>query len=153
MGIKTVFVSTMIFMGGMVGVGYAAEPAKELNLYSARHYQTDEALYSDFTKKTGIRINRIEADDNGILERIKSEGEKSQADVILLVDAARLWRAQTLNLFAAVKSKYLEQRIPKNLRAADEAEGIPWFGYSTRARVIVYNKSTVKKSDVDTYEK
>ena len=153
MGIKTVFVSAMIFMGGMVGVGYAAEPAKELNLYSARHYQTDEALYSDFTKKTGIRINRIEADDNGILERIKSEGEKSQADVILLVDAARLWRAQKLTLFAAVKSKYLEQRIPKNLRAADEAAGIPWFGYSTRARVIVYNKSTVKKSDVDTYEK
>ncbi len=85
---------------------FAAEPAKELNLYSARHYQTDEALYSDFTKKTGIKINRIEADDNGILERIKSEGDKSQADVILLVDAARLWRAQMHQFFAPTNSNY-----------------------------------------------
>lgn len=153
MGCKIVFTSMLMFMGSLVGIGHAAEPTKELNLYSARHYQTDEALYSDFTKKTGIKINRIEADDNGILERLKSEGEKSQADVILLVDAARLWRAQTLNLFAPVKSKYLEQRIPSNLRASNEAEGIPWFGYSTRARVIVYKKASVKKSDVDTYEK
>lgn len=132
---------------------FAAEPAKELNLYSARHYQTDEALYSDFTKKTGIKINRIEADDNGILERIKSEGDKSQADVILLVDAARLWRAQMHQFFAPTKSKYLDERIPANLRAANETGGIPWYGFSTRARVIVYNKATVKKSDVDTYEK
>jgi len=146
-------VSRVIFLSVIAGTVIAAEPSKELNLYSARHYQTDEALYSDFTKKTGIKINRIEADDNGILERIKSEGEKSQADVILLVDAARLWRAQTQNLFAPIKSKYLEQRIPANLRASSEAAGIPWFGYSTRARVIVYNKATVKKSDVDTYEK
>jgi iron(III) transport system substrate-binding protein len=145
--------SRVIFLSIIAGTVIAAEPSKELNLYSARHYQTDEALYSDFTKKTGIKINRIEADDNGILERIKSEGDKSQADVILLVDAARLWRAQTQNLFAPIKSKYLEQRIPDNLRASSEAAGIPWFGYSTRARVIVYNKATVKKSDIDTYEK
>ncbi len=153
MGVRVSLISRVIFLSVIAGTVIAAEPSKELNLYSARHYQTDEALYSDFTKKTGIKINRIEADDNGILERIKSEGDKSQADVILLVDAARLWRAQTQNLFAPVKSKYLEQRIPTNLRASSEAAGIPWFGYSTRARVIVYNKATVKKSDVDTYEK
>lgn len=153
MGIRISLISRVIFLSVIAGSAIAAEPAKELNLYSARHYQTDEALYSDFTKKTGIKINRIEADDNGILERIKSEGDKSQADVILLVDAARLWRAQTQNLFAPIKSKYLEQRIPANLRASGETAGIPWFGYSTRARVIVYNKASVKKSDVDTYEK
>lgn len=153
MGVRVSLISRVIFLSVIAGTVIAAEPSRELNLYSARHYQTDEALYSDFTKKTGIKINRIEADDNGILERIKSEGDKSQADVILLVDAARLWRAQTQNLFAPVKSKYLEQRIPTNLRASSEAAGIPWFGYSTRARVIVYNKATVKKSDVDTYEK
>lgn len=131
----------------------AAESVKEINLYSARHYQTDEALYSDFTKKTGIKINRIEADDNAILERVKSEGDKGQADVILLVDAARLWRAQMHNFFAPTKSKYLDERIPANLKAASEAGGVPWYGISTRARVIVYNKATVKKGDVDTYEK
>ena len=151
---KVTFLASGILLAGFISSNvFAADSAKELNLYSARHYQTDEALYSDFTKKTGIKINRIEADDNGILERLKSEGDKSQADVILLVDAARLWRAQMHNLFAPIKSKYLEERIPSNLRAAGEAGGVPWYGYSTRARVIVYNKATVKKSEVDTYEK
>jgi iron(III) transport system substrate-binding protein len=143
-----------IFLLTMIGSHVMATPIqKELNLYSARHYQTDEALYSDFTKKTGIKINRIEADDNGIVERLKSEGDKSQADVILLVDAARLWRAQINGLFAPIKSKYLDDRIPSNLRANSEPDGTPWFGFSTRARMIVYNKENVKKADVDTYEK
>ena len=149
---KLVRISVFV-LGILGGHTYSAEPSKELNLYSARHYQTDEALYSDFTKKTGIKINRIEADDNGILERLKSEGDKSQADVILLVDAARLWRAQMSQFFSPIQSKYLDERIPLNLRAASESGGIPWFGFSTRARMIVFNKSIVNKSDVDTYEK
>jgi iron(III) transport system substrate-binding protein len=90
---------------------------KELNLYSARHYQTDEALYTNFTKQTGIKINRIEADDNALIERLKSEGSKSPADVILMVDTARLWRAQIDGLFRPIQSKNLESRIPENLRA------------------------------------
>ena len=153
MNVKKMVSSGMCIWSIAASYVLAAEPVKELNLYSARHYQTDEALYSDFTKKTGIKINRIEADDNGILERVKSEGDKSQADVILLVDAARLWRAQMHNFFAPTKSKYLDERIPANLRANNEAGGVPWYGFSTRARVIVYNKATVKKGDVDTYEK
>ena len=124
-----------------------------LNLYSARHYQTDEALYADFTRQTGIKINRIEADDNALFERLKSEGQNSQADVVLMVDAARLWRAQIEGLFQPIRSKVLESRIPKNLRASDTPEGIQWFGFSTRARMIVYNKALIKASDVDTYEK
>ena len=83
-----------------------------LNLYSARHYQTDEALYANFTKATGIRINRVDADDAGILARLKSEGAASPADVILLVDAARLWRAEIDGLFQNLKSQTLETRIP-----------------------------------------
>jgi iron(III) transport system substrate-binding protein len=125
---------------------------KVLNLYSARHYQTDEMLYSNFTKETGIKINRIEADDNPLLERIKSEGKNSPADVILLVDAARLWRAQTDGLFQPVKSRVLESRIPANLRGKDEGKGAEWYGFSTRGRIIVYNKDTVKPEDVATYE-
>ena len=125
---------------------------KLLNLYSARHYQTDEALYADFTKATGIRINRIDADDAGILARLKSEGAASPADVILLVDAARLWRGEAEGLFQPVKSSLLESRVPETLRARDGDQGPAWFGFSTRGRVIVYNKATVKKDDVDTYE-
>lgn len=125
---------------------------KVLNLYSARHYQTDEALYANFTKATGIRINRVDADDAGILARLKSEGAASPADVVLLVDAARLWRAETDGLFLPIKSPLLESRIPATLRAEPTPDGIAWFGLSTRARVIVYNKLAVNKADVSTYE-
>jgi iron(III) transport system substrate-binding protein len=129
------------------GQSRAQQPV--LNLYSARHYQTDEALYGDFTKQTGIKINRIELGDEPLLQRLKSEGANSPADVVLLVDAARLWRAQIEGLFQPIESKMLNERIPAKLRSNDGT----WYGFSTRARVIVYNKSTVKPEQVDTYEK
>ncbi len=118
---------------------------KVLNLYSARHYQTDEALYANFTKATGIRIERIDADDAGVLTRLKSEGAASPADVVLLVDAARLWKAESEGLFQPVRSAVLESRIPAALRGRDSGQGSSWFGFSTRARVVVYNKATVKQ--------
>ena len=71
-----------------------------LNLYTARHYQTDEALYENFTKQTGIKINRIEGQEDPLLERIKSEGANSPADVFITVDVGRLWRAQQAGIFA-----------------------------------------------------
>ncbi len=124
-----------------------------LNLYSARHYQTDEALYDNFTKATGIRINRVEADDAGILARLQAEGSASPADVILLVDAARLWRGEQDGLFQPVKSALLEQRIPLQFRGGETAQGAQWFGMSTRVRFVVYDKARLKASDVDSYEK
>lgn len=125
---------------------------KVLNLYSARHYQTDEALYDNFTKATGIKINRVDADDAGVLARLKAEGAASPADVILLVDAARLSRAESEGLFQPVKSATLAARIPASLRGAEGPDGTQWFGFSTRARLVVYNKATVQRGDVDTYE-
>lgn len=124
-----------------------AQDNKVLNLYSARHYQTDEALYANFTKTTGIKVNRIEAGDDQIIERVRTEGANSPADVLLLVDAARIWNAQQQGLFAPVKSATLESRIPVELRDKDSQ----WFGFSTRARVIVYNKASVKPEDVASY--
>ena len=62
---------------------------KVLNIYSARHYQTDEALYAGFTQRTGIKINRIEAGEDALIERIRSEGARSPADVLITVDAGR----------------------------------------------------------------
>ena len=123
-----------------------------VNLYSARHYPSDEALYSGFTKATGIRIQRVDSDDAGILSRLRAEGAASPAAVVLLVDAARLWRAEVDGLFKPVKSKVLETAVPAQLRAKASDEGTAWFGFSTRARVIVYDKASVKKEDVDTYE-
>ena len=123
-----------------------------LNLYSARHYQTDEALYTNFTKATGIRINRVEADDAGILARLQAEGSASPADVILLVDAARLWRGERDGLFQPIKSALLEQRIPAQFRGPDAGQGSQWVGVSTRARVLVYDKARFKPADLDSYE-
>lgn len=148
--------NTLLALAGLATLALApAAQAQEavLNLYSARHYQTDEALYADFTKATGIKINRVDADDAGILARLKSEGAASPADVVLLVDAARLWRAEVDGLFRPIKSPLLEQRIPPHLRGKAQPEGTPWFGFSTRARVIVYNKAGIDKASVDSYEK
>jgi iron(III) transport system substrate-binding protein len=131
----------------MAALGVSAVQAqdKALNLYSARHYQTDEALYKDFTKQTGIAINRIEAKEDELLERIRNEGASSPADVFITVDAARLAKADELGLFAPVKSKTLEAKIPAHLRSPN------WVAFSTRARVIVYNKLDVKPADVQNY--
>ena len=144
---------TLLAAAAVLCAGTAHAQDKVLNLYSARHYSTDEALYNDFTKATGIKINRVDADDAGIIARLKAEGASSPADVILLVDAARLWRGEQDGLFLPIKSKLLEDAIPASLRAAPAADGgTPWFGFSTRARVVVYDKIRVKPEDVDTYE-
>ncbi len=141
-------------MGLAALTGTAAHAQDQvLNLYSARHYPTDEALYSGFTKATGIRIQRVDADDAGILARLRAEGSASPADVILLVDAARLWRAEVDGMFRPVKSAVLDKAIPANLRAKPADEGTAWFGLSTRARVVVYDRLKVKREEVDSYEK
>ena len=130
----------------------ASAQDKTLNLYSARHYQSDEALFSNFTKATGIKINRIDSDDAGVVTRLKAEGAASPADVVLMVDAARLTKAEADGLFQPVKSEVLQQRIPAHLRDGSDDGGPQWFGYSTRARIIVYNKAAVQRADVDTYQ-
>jgi len=126
----------------------AAQDSKVLNLYSSRHYQTDEALYSHFTRQTGIRINRIEAGEDALIERIRNEGARSPADVLITVDAGRLWRAEQLGFFQPVKSAVLDARIPASLR---EPGGL-WFGFSLRARLIAYNKAKVSAAEVPSYE-
>jgi iron(III) transport system substrate-binding protein len=119
-----------------------------VNVYSSRHYQTDDALYGNFTKQTGIKVNRIEAADDAIIERIRNEGAKSPADVLITVDAGRLWRAEQLGLFQPVKSAVLDARIPASFREP----GGQWYGFSLRARVIAYDKSKVKPGEIATYQ-
>lgn len=120
---------------------------KEVNLYSARHYSSDDELYAEFTRQTGIKVNQIQASDEAILERLKSEGKASPADVILLADAARLWKAEHEGLFQSLKSPVLSSVIPKDLQAHDQ-----WFGFTTRARMIVYDKTKIKPDLVRSYE-
>lgn len=132
-------------IAGLFAVNAAAQ---DLNLYSSRHYQTDEALYSNFTKTTGIKLNRIEAGEDPLIARIINEGAASPADVLVTVDAGRLWRAEQAGLFQPIQSKVLNERLPANMRTADGQ----WFGFSARARVIVYNKLAVNPADVQNYE-
>jgi iron(III) transport system substrate-binding protein len=150
---KRLFGLICVCVWGFMAPGLHAQEAV-INVYSARHYPTDEALYSDFTKATGIRINRVDADDAGIIARLKAEGAASPADVILLVDAARLWRGEVDGLFMPIASKKLKSAVPAQLRGKPSDNGqVSWFGLSTRARIVVYDKTKVSKQDVDTYEK
>lgn len=116
-----------------------AVSAQELNLYSSRHYETDERLYSDFTDATGITINRIEGNADELIARMEAEGVNSPADVFLTVDTSRLQRAADAGLLQPVESELLEARILSNLQD-DENQ---WFGFSQRARIIFYNPEIV----------
>ena len=153
MRVSTGGLLTLAVFGAVVaGLGYFsiqeddAGPS-EVNVYSSRHYDTDDALYEEFTQSTGIKVNRIEADADALIERIKSEGEFSPADVFITVDAGRLWRAEEADILAPATSEVLEQRVPANLRHPD---GL-WFGLSTRARVIVYRKELEDLQSLATY--
>jgi len=117
-----------------------AAQAQELNLYSSRHYDTDERLYSDFTELTGITINRIEGNADELLARMEAEGENSPADVLLTVDTTRLARAEEMGLLQAVESDVLERHIPAFLQDEDNT----WFGFSQRARILFYDKNDVE---------
>jgi len=146
----TVFTSKKISIAlfSIMVAASASSQESVVNVYSGRHYQADEALYAGFTKATGIKVNRIEAGEDAIIERIRNEGARSPADVMITVDAGRLWRADQLGLFQPAKSATLEKRIPESLRHPDGH----WFGISTRARVIAYNKARVKPGEISTYE-
>jgi iron(III) transport system substrate-binding protein len=122
--------------------------AATLNLYSARHYNTDQALYGNFADMTGIKINRIDAEPDPLVARLKAESDKSPCDVFISVDAGRIERAKADGLLQPVSSTALNAAVPAYLRDPDSM----WFGFSKRARVIMYNKEKVKAADVPTYE-
>ena len=119
-----------------------------LNLYSARHYKTDEALYGNFADLTGVKINRVDAEPDPLIQRLRTEGDKSPCDVFITVDAGRIERAREMGLLQATDSAVLAKAIPAHLRDPDNT----WFGFSKRARVIMYAKDRVKPEQLSTYE-
>jgi iron(III) transport system substrate-binding protein len=119
-----------------------------LNLYSSRHYNTDQALYEDFTRQTGIRINRIEAEADPLIERMRAEGANSPADVFVSVDAGRIERARAAGLLQPVSSPVLERAVPAHLRDPDGH----WFGFSKRARIFVLAKGRASPEEAASYE-
>ncbi len=121
---------------------------RTLSLYSSRHYDTDRELYEGFTRQTGVRIRLIEANADQLLERIRAEGANSPADVLITVDAGRLARAQEAGVLQPIRSAVLDSRIPPHLR---DPQG-HWFGFSMRARVVMYDRALGLPAGLARYE-
>lgn len=139
-------------MAAMLAFSGLAAPqamaAEQLNVYSARHYDSDTALYESFTEATGIEVQVLQGDSDQLIARIQREGAASPADVLMTVDVARLWRAEQAEVLSPVSSERLQDRIPANLRHPDNL----WFGFSTRARLIFYRPGSVDPDAIATYE-
>ena len=142
------FSVTCVLIAAVLAQTGTAVAADALNIYSARHYESDDLLYDGFQEATGIPVNVIEGEGPELLARMRAEGKNSPADVFLTVDAGNLWLAEKENLFQAVQSKVLDTRIPASLRNPKNL----WFGFSTRARMIFVNPARVDPKLVQTYE-
>ncbi|MFC3854047.1 Fe(3+) ABC transporter substrate-binding protein [Salinispirillum marinum] len=135
-------------MGIATSMAVSTVSAQEVNIYSARHYDSDLALYNAFTEQTGIKVNIIEGDSDQLIQRIKREGIASPADILMTIDAGRLWRAEQEGVFQSVESDVLNSRLPDSMRHPD---GL-WFGFSQRVRVIYYNRENFDPSQAQRYE-
>lgn len=134
--------------GPDAATGTGVEEPRTLTVYSARHYDSDEQLYALFEEETGIEVETIEAGGDLLIERVRADGERSPADVIITVDAGRLWRAEEEGLFAPFQSGIVDERVPAELRHPDDL----WFGFSTRARAIVYANDRVDPAELQGYQ-
>ncbi len=149
-------IAAMLSTGCSSASGGAAENSPEtisakagvVNLYTDRHYDSDDKLYSAFTQETGIKVNIVKGKSDELIERLKTEGADTEADLFITADAGRLHRAKVYNLLQPVDSRTLEENVPENLRDSENY----WFGLTKRARVIVYAKNRVNPSELSTYE-
>ncbi|MDB9818701.1 extracellular solute-binding protein [Pelagibacterales bacterium] len=128
----------------------ASSFANEVNLYSGRHYDSDEKLYAKFTAKTGIKVNVISGKGKALMQQIITEGNSSPADLFVTVDAGNLWKAQKEGLFQKITSSTVDSVVPKNLRGPNNE----WVALAKRARIMYYNPRTVTAAELDglTYE-
>lgn len=159
---KSLLLAGLLALALLVLAGCAARSAKdgaatgetgnpgggEVNLYTDRHYDTDEKLFQLFTQQTGIKVNVVKGESDEIIERLAREGGDSKADLLLVADAGRLYRAKEKGLLQPVNSPVLEQSIPEKLRDRDKQ----WYGLTVRARVLVYSKERVQPGQLSTYE-
>jgi iron(III) transport system substrate-binding protein len=138
---------TTVFVLGLWAM-VAQASAQQVNVYSARHYKSDQILFDAFSKQTGIKVNVIEGDVGPLLQRLQSEGRNSPADLFITADVGNLWRAEEAGVLQPVKSAVLDETIPAHLRDPNGQ----WYGLSQRARILVYNKDKVKPEEIATYE-
>jgi len=132
----------------LAGFFAVSAQAADVNVYSARHYGSDQQIWDAFTKATGVKVNVVEAEHDQLLQRLKSEGAGSPADVLITVDAGRLAHAVNEGLLQPVKIPSIDAILPSRLRHPDGF----WYGAAVRARVLVYHKDRVKPAEIPTYE-
>ncbi|GAA0466630.1 Fe(3+) ABC transporter substrate-binding protein [Alkalibacillus silvisoli] len=128
--------------------GQGDEEAGEVNIYTSRHYDVDDEIYSDFTAETGIEVNIINGSADELIERMNREGEASEADLFFTADAGRLHRAKDQDLLQPIESETIQENVPENLRDRDNE----WVGLTQRARIIAYHKDRVDPEELSTYE-
>ena len=122
--------------------------SQEVNIYTARHYEVDDALYKQFTDETGIKVNVVKGEAEELIERLKREGESTVADLFVTVDGGVLTNAKQNDILQPVTSDTINENVPENLRDTDNQ----WIGLATRARIIAYSKDRVKPEELSTYE-
>ncbi len=135
-------------LGSALGMPVWASAEGEVNVYSARQENLIKPLLDDFTRDTGIQVNLLTGRADELLQRLRLEGRNSPADVLITVDAGNLNRAKEAGALSPIESNVLDERVPENLRDVDGY----WYGLSSRARPIMYNKDTVDPSELSTYE-
>jgi len=147
----SVFILMIVLVVGLIAgctaANEEAETSGEVNLYTNRHYDTDEALYDTFEEETGIQVNVVKGDSDELIERLDREGEDTQADLLITADAGRLYRAKDRGLLQSIESDELFENIPENLRDTDNE----WTALTVRGRVIVYAKDRVEPSELSDY--
>ena len=155
---KNALVFTSIMMTAVIALtGCSSSPEVKItdvpvseqvvNLYTDRHYESDDALYKMFTDQTGIKVNVVKGKPDELIERLKTEGADSEADLLVLADAGKLHQAKVAELLQTASSETLNTNIPEKFRDKDGH----WYGMTKRARVIVYSKERVNPSDLSTY--
>ena len=121
--------------------------ADEVNVYTSRHYDSDDALYEEFTEETGIKVNIISGKGSALLQRLKAEGKNSPADIFFTVDAGNLWKVQKEGLFQSIQSEKVLTEVPENLRGPNDE----WTAIAKRARVIFYNPENISDELIENF--
>ena len=120
-------------------------PVQEVNIYTSRHYDVDDILYAEFTKKTGIQVNVISGSGVALMERLKSEGKNSPGDVFFTVDAGNLANFQKGGFLQPITSQKIKDLVPEELRGVNDE----WVAIAKRARVIFYNPESITQDEID----
>lgn len=136
----------MIFTLSACQLNQAGE--ESLTIYTERHYDTDQILYDQFTEETGIKINLVRDEADKLITRLENEGEDTEADLLIIVDAGRLGRAKELDLLQPVESTIIDENVPESYQDPENY----WYALTMRARVFVFHPDRVSENELSTYE-